>query len=604
MSTYAQWKPEIVDLLNAKNSSSLTVADIELELLSQDDASVTVKVTPSMGSKYYGEETVTYVRRDLAKAFLNIPLRILVSSDTTVGALLQRVAERFGIPFDTAVDFAQAELDKAVSFADAGQLQVEIPASDTSFVWVGKLTLTAVNDGLDLETIIANINLTELKYITITEPDTTSAAFQTFPVDYSGVTGLSALAVGSTLSEAQADAIVSRTQETEEVNSPADLKTALNGAEVTELLDGGALKVATVAVKPQPTYSGNAYVTYAVEAAKTWQAVMDEFGPGRAVLIGLTAAPLDSQYPIASIPTESLACSQMLDFKDDSMTAMVIPPLLKIINTVGGFGIAEADLDTIAASVTVERTTVTQIGQNVRTLRFSNTLGHPELATLLINYTAELTLYTEMGMISARRVVVDSNDVNHVMSLSGSPGSALRHHTDGVMNDSQFIGYTRNIANVATMMIGSTDGINDFTGWTVLRSVKEDFDTPTFPGKYKKEVSIMLSPEKARVALVVRAVDYEPGFQYRIADDTQVIFTMTQFVEPTSMHFVGNATSTNILTAFADDNPNPIESVSSVGKFMLALFGTITCSAPVDNVVTITLNDYPTLKLKASTVLP
>lgn len=525
MSTYAQWKPEIVALLNQKNNSTLTAADIELELLNQDDASVTVKVTPSVGSRYYGEETITYVRRDLAKAFLNIPLRVIVASDTTVGALLQKVADRFGVTFDKAVDFAQAELDKVVSFAESGQQDVDIPVADSSFVWVGKLTLTAANDGLDLESIIANVNILELDYLLHTEDNTTSASLQTFPVDYSGISGLSTLEVGNTLTEAQATDIVARTVLHEPVANEADLHTALNGGTVLAIAINEALSTATVSLKPQATYSGNAFLTYGKEDPSTlsaWQKTADDYGPGRAVLNFLLGQSFETDYPIMGMETDADVCAMYLDFLEPAYTPQMVPPLLKALNRIGNFGIEDSVLETIAASVVAERTTVNPVGDNVRTLTFADTQGHPEISPLQIKFKTTLNIRANSGIAGKRSVLPETPTGTNATMYMASTMSQLygnpMPYTDATLLSTytNVVGYLGALGNPLTNAI-------DFSTWTVVRRVKSDFTTPQFADKYKQQTTFYLSPARDQLAIVIEATDYADGFEYRMIDDVQVV---------------------------------------------------------------------------------
>lgn len=601
MSIYAQWKPEIVSLLNEKNNSQLTTADIELELLNQDDASITVKVTPSEGSRYYGEETITYVRRDLAKAFLNIPLRIIVASDTTVGALLQKVADRFGIPFDTAVDFAQSELDKAVSFAQSGQQQVEIPAADTSFVWVGKITLTAANDGLDLESIIANINLTELKYIAISEPDTTSAALQTFPVDYSGVSGLSVLEVGSTLTEAQATDIVARTAEHEVVANEADLHTALNGGTVLAIAINEALSTATVSLKPQATYSGNAYLTYGKDDPSTvsaWQKAADDYGPGRAVLVQLLNYPLDTNFPIMGIASEDEVCGTYLDFLEPSFTPQVVPALLKCLNRVGNFGIDEAILDTIAASVSAERTEVNMVGDNVRVITFSDTQGHPEISPLVIRYKTTLNLRANSGITGGRKSLAE-HPTDPIASTYMSAIMSQLYSADMPFDDDKVLSTYPNIISYIAAMGEDVTPSSNYDAWTIVRQIKSDFATPQFTGKYKQQTTFYLSPEHDQIAIVVEAVDYADDFPYRMIDDAQTLIPMELLVTSGDRTWTGEAGENVSLSSWLSGSGDHGYSAGSlVGKVMLSsLLGVHVGEMGANRQVPISPMGYPDVKM-------
>ena len=171
MNIHQQWKEELVALVNASNGLSLKTTDVNFSITNRDDNTnaVTVTVTPGDVSPYFNEQALVYVPRDIAKNFTGIPLRLIVQNDTTIRAMLARIADRFGISLDDAVDFTQADLDKAISFASSGIQNIEVDVADTSFVWVGKLQFTVANDTLSLETIIANVELTTLQYLSRTD---------------------------------------------------------------------------------------------------------------------------------------------------------------------------------------------------------------------------------------------------------------------------------------------------------------------------------------------------------------------------------------------------------------------------------------------------
>lgn len=171
MNIHQQWKEELVALVNASNGLSLKTTDVNFSITNRDDNTnaVTVTVTPGDVSPYFNEQALVYVPRDIAKNFTGIPLRLIVQNDTTIRAMLARIAGRFGISLDDAVDFTQADLDKAISFASSGIQNIEVDVADTSFVWVGKLQFTVANDTLSLETIIANVELTTLQYLSRTD---------------------------------------------------------------------------------------------------------------------------------------------------------------------------------------------------------------------------------------------------------------------------------------------------------------------------------------------------------------------------------------------------------------------------------------------------
>ena len=146
---------EILALINASNPGSpLKDGDLKFNIVGQQaDGTTTVEVTPADGVPYYGKRVITYRKRDLAKSVLGVPVRLLVTQNVTIRTLIEMFAAKYGYTFTEAMDFAQTELDKEVDFAQSGVQVVEIPAADTSLVWIGKLSISVSNDALDLSTI-------------------------------------------------------------------------------------------------------------------------------------------------------------------------------------------------------------------------------------------------------------------------------------------------------------------------------------------------------------------------------------------------------------------------------------------------------------------
>lgn len=171
MKLLQHWKDELLELVNSKNQLALTEQDVTFEFVAKDDASdaVSVRIKPLEGSPYFNEQTLVFVRRDFTKNFVGIPLRFVVSADTTIGALVDQLAARFGLPVDKAVDFLEADLQTAVTFEDSGVKDLELNAAESSFVWAGKLSFTVANDTLDLGTIIEQADLTSLTYLSNVE---------------------------------------------------------------------------------------------------------------------------------------------------------------------------------------------------------------------------------------------------------------------------------------------------------------------------------------------------------------------------------------------------------------------------------------------------
>ncbi len=172
------WKDELLALVNSKNSLQLTLDDVKFELtepVSEVPGTVVVTIKPNDDSRYFNEQSLTYIRRDIAKNFTGIPLRVIVKKDTAVRDIINTIAERYGLVFDTTVDFLESELNKRITFADTGIKDVTVPVANTSYVWAGNLQFNIANDTLSLITIIKKTDLTNLVYLDGVEADTSGS---------------------------------------------------------------------------------------------------------------------------------------------------------------------------------------------------------------------------------------------------------------------------------------------------------------------------------------------------------------------------------------------------------------------------------------------
>lgn len=172
------WKDELLALVNSKNSLQLTLDDVKFELtepVSEVPGTVVVTIKPNDDSRYFNEQSLTYIRRDIAKNFTGIPLRVIVKQDTAVRDIINTIAERYGLVFDTTVDFLESELNKQITFTDTGIKDITVPVANTSYVWAGNLQFNIANDTLSLITIIKQTNLTNLVYLDGVEADTSGS---------------------------------------------------------------------------------------------------------------------------------------------------------------------------------------------------------------------------------------------------------------------------------------------------------------------------------------------------------------------------------------------------------------------------------------------
>lgn len=168
MSTvYPGWKADLLALVNQKNKLSLTESDVKFESFVPAEHPEVCQVTikPGDNSPYFFDQSLTYVRRDIANAFTGIPLRFIVSTDVAFRNIAETIAEKYGINFDLAVDFLETDLNKKVSFETSGIQTVQLPMAESSYVWSGHLQVQVINDKLDLLTIIKNYQLTGLEYL-------------------------------------------------------------------------------------------------------------------------------------------------------------------------------------------------------------------------------------------------------------------------------------------------------------------------------------------------------------------------------------------------------------------------------------------------------
>lgn len=156
---------EILRLTNEKNGLSLTFDDVEFARVLSAPETTSILFKGKDGSRYYKSVFVSLVKRDLAKAFLGIPVKIIIEEDTQLREIMQAVADRYGIAFDLATDFLQGQLNKTTTTSTTGRQSVKVTADEGSLVWAGDLVLTVENRKYNLLSLIQHLDLTGLKYL-------------------------------------------------------------------------------------------------------------------------------------------------------------------------------------------------------------------------------------------------------------------------------------------------------------------------------------------------------------------------------------------------------------------------------------------------------
>lgn len=147
-SLYPPWKDELIALINQHNSSVFSNSDLTLTLDGSSGANrAKVIVTANEGTRWCGESFITYTRRDIAKAFLGIPIKIVLESveTTTIRAVIQAISDQYGFIFEPDVDFDSATLATTINFRDDTSKKILIPIANTSMVWRGQMNLTVTN---------------------------------------------------------------------------------------------------------------------------------------------------------------------------------------------------------------------------------------------------------------------------------------------------------------------------------------------------------------------------------------------------------------------------------------------------------------------------
>ncbi|ENY4565275.1 hypothetical protein ACFXSN_004903, partial [Salmonella enterica subsp. enterica serovar Chester] len=166
----------------------------------------TLTLSPGGGTPYFNSRDVTYHRLDLAKWFQKIAVRVNVTADTTIGDVVDLVAQRYGMITPTGEKFLDKEKDikaetltNPVTFNEHGIQTITLEAKEDSLAWYGSVQVKVYNTTLDLANIIKVTNLGNLTYVDEGDGTKTSARLLTYPLDFSTYTvGLQAITSNDT----------------------------------------------------------------------------------------------------------------------------------------------------------------------------------------------------------------------------------------------------------------------------------------------------------------------------------------------------------------------------------------------------------------------
>lgn len=192
-----------INKLNKDTGAAFQYTDLQYTLKSKDDAQGTavLTLTPASGTPYFNSRDVNYHRLDLAKWFQKIAVRVNVDKNTTIGDVVDLVAQRYGMVtpsgekfLDKTKDIKADTLTNPVTFDSSGIQTVTLQAAENSIAWFGQVEVKVYNTTLDLSNIIKVANLGNLTYVDEGDGTKTSARLLTYPLDFSAyATGLAAV---------------------------------------------------------------------------------------------------------------------------------------------------------------------------------------------------------------------------------------------------------------------------------------------------------------------------------------------------------------------------------------------------------------------------
>ncbi|MFS8300464.1 hypothetical protein ACMG5L_24225 [Escherichia coli] len=183
-----------INQLNADTGASFKYTDLKyvLKSKSDSDSAATLTLSPGEGTPYFNTRDITYHRLDLAKWFQKIAVRVNVNANTTIGDVVDLVAQRYGMItpsgdkfLDKTKDIKADTLSNPVTFDRSGIQTVTLEAKEDSLAWYGSVQVKVYNTTLDLSNIIKVTNLGNLTYVDEGDGTKTSARLLTYPLDFS-----------------------------------------------------------------------------------------------------------------------------------------------------------------------------------------------------------------------------------------------------------------------------------------------------------------------------------------------------------------------------------------------------------------------------------
>lgn len=183
-----------INQLNADTGASFKYTDLKyvLKSKSDSDSAATLTLSPGEGTPYFNTRDISYHRLDLAKWFQKIAVRVNVNANTTIGDVVDLVAQRYGMVtpsgekfLDKTKDIKADTLSNPVTFDQSGIQTVTLEAKEDSLAWYGSVQVKVYNTTLDLSNIIKVTNLGNLTYVDEGNGTKTSARLLTYPLDFS-----------------------------------------------------------------------------------------------------------------------------------------------------------------------------------------------------------------------------------------------------------------------------------------------------------------------------------------------------------------------------------------------------------------------------------